>query len=161
MLGLHNLEAAKRSTHRPKIVGRGSGSGRGNYSTRGMKGQRSRSGGKSGLALRSMRSFVLRIPKSRGFRSIYPKFAVVNLRDLDKNFKDGAKVNGRILLKLGLVETISGGIKILSTGELTKKLIVEAEAFSKVAQQKFEAAGGQIKIVSIKKAKEDKPKKAK
>ncbi|MFA5126654.1 MAG: 50S ribosomal protein L15 [Patescibacteria group bacterium] len=161
MLGLHNLKAAKKSTRRRKIIGRGSGSGHGNYSTRGMKGQRARSGGKSGLALRSMRTYVLRIPKSRGFQSIYPKFAVVNLTDLDKNFKNGDKVNGQALLKLGLIKTRINGIKILASGELKKKLIVEAEAFSKIAQEKIEAAGGQIKILSAKQIKGDKVKQAK
>ena len=157
MLSLSNLQKSKGSTHRRKILGRGTGTGRGNYSTRGMKGQRARSGGRVGTAVRSMRSYLLRIPKNRGFRSIHPKYAVVNIGALNNLFKDGAKVNARILLKKGLISTIDNGLKILSTGVLDKKLIIEANAFSDTAKQKIEAVGGQAIIVKIKK--EESPKK--
>lgn len=155
MLTLSNLQKSKGSTHRRKKVGRGSGSGHGNYSTRGMKGQRSRSGGRTGLAARSMRSYLLRIPKSRGFRSIHPKYATVNVGVLNNLFKDGDKVNVRILLKKGMIMTIENGLKILATGPLDKKLIIEASAFSETAKKKIEEAGGKAIVVRIKK---DKPK---
>jgi large subunit ribosomal protein L15 len=151
MLTLSNLQKSKGSTHRRKKVGRGSGSGHGNYSTRGMKGQRSRSGGRTGLAARSMRSYLLRIPKNRGFRSIHPKYATVNVGVLNNLFKDGDKVNVRILLKKGLIMTIENGLKILSTGPLDKKLTIEASAFSATAKKKIEEAGGKAIVVRIKK----------
>jgi large subunit ribosomal protein L15 len=151
MLTLSNLQKSKGSTHRRKKVGRGSGSGHGNYSTRGMKGQRSRSGGRTGLAARSMRSYLLRIPKNRGFRSIHPKYATINVGVLNNLFKDGDKVNVRILLKKGLIMTIENGLKILSTGPLDKKLTIEASAFSATAKKKIEEAGGKAIVVRIKK----------
>ena len=70
MLTLHNLQAKKKKITAKKRVGRGNASGKGTYSTRGMKGQRSRSGGKSGLTARSAKSYMLRIPKVKGFNSI-------------------------------------------------------------------------------------------
>lgn len=151
MLTLSNLQKSKGSTHRRKKVGRGSGSGRGNYSTRGMKGQRARSGGRVGIAVRSMRTYLMRIPKSKGFRSIHPKFATVNVRVLNSLFKDGDKVNARILLKKGVIMSIENGLKILSTGALAKKLVIEANAFSKEAKKKIEDAGGKAIVVVIKK----------
>lgn len=152
MLTLSNLQKAEGSTHRRKKLGRGTGSGRGNYSTRGMKGQRARSGGRVGVAVRSMRSYLLRIPKNRGFRSIYPKYATVNVGVLNDIFKDGEKVNARILLKKGLISSIVNGLKILSTGVLEKKLTIEANAFSASAQQKIEEKGGKAILVRVKKA---------
>lgn len=157
MLTLNNLKKSKGSTHRRKIVGRGTGSGTGNYSTRGMKGQRARSGGRTGISLRSMRSYLLRIPKNKGFKSIYPKMATINLVTLNDLFKDGDKVNARSLVKLGLIRTINDGLKILGTGEISKKLTIEANAFSASAKKKIEAAGGQAILVKIKKEEPKKP----
>lgn len=151
MLTLSNLQKSKGSTHRRKKLGRGTGSGRGNYSTRGMKGQRARSGGRVGVAVRSMRSYLLRIPKNRGFRSIYPKYATVNIGVLNEIFKDGEKVNARILVKKGLIDTISNGLKVLATGALDKKLIIEANAFSETAKNKIEELGGKAIVVRVKK----------
>lgn len=151
MLALHNLKSSPGATKRRKRLGRGSGSGHGDYSTRGMKGQRARSGGKSGLILRGVRSYLLRIPKTRGFRSLQPKFAVVNVENLEKNYQAGQTVNARSLFKQGLIATTEVGLKILSTGKLSKNLIVEANAFSEGAKAKIEAAGGQVKLITGKK----------
>ena len=151
MWTLSNLQKSEGSTHRRKKLGRGTGSGRGNYSTRGMKGQRARSGGRVGIAVRSMRSYLLRIPKNRGFRSIHPKYATVNIGVLNEIFKDGEKVNVRILAKKGLVDTVANGLKVLATGTLDKKLIVEANAYSETAKNKIEELGGQAIVVKVKK----------
>lgn len=158
MLSLNKLEKSKGTIEVGKRRGRGNASGRGNYSTRGMKGQRSRSGGKSGLAGRSIKGYLLRIPKTRGFRSLQSKYATVNVGRLN-HFDDGATVNARALLKAELVQSIDNGLKILSSGDLTKKLTVEANAFSKSAQEKIEKAGG--KVVIIKKPESSKVKKSK
>jgi len=147
MLSLHNLEKSKGNNKKKARLGRGNATGSGNYSTRGMKGQRSRSGGKSGLALRSIRSYLLGIPKVRGFKSLNAARAVVNVGDLEKNFSNGTTVNIRAMLKAGLIETIANGVKVLSEGKLTKKLIVEAHAFSAGAKAKIETTGGQAKLV--------------
>lgn len=149
MLGLHNLEKDSSVKRSRKRRGRGNASGKGNYSTRGMKGQRSRSGGRSGLALRSMKSYLLRIPKVRGFKSLSKKISVVNIEDLAKNFKDNDIINARALHKLGLISTIKNGVKILGSGKLNKKLTVEANAFSKTAEEIIKKAGGKVKIVGF------------
>jgi len=146
MLSLNKLEKSKSVIDAGKRRGRGNASGRGNYSTRGMKGQRSRSGGRAGLAGRSIKSYLLRIPKTRGFRSLQSKYATVNVVRLN-HFDDGAIVNARALLKAELVQSIDKGIKILSKGELNKKLTVEANAFSKIAREKIEKAGGKAILV--------------
>lgn len=158
MLTLHNLENKKSAKHRKKRVGRGDASGMGTYSTRGLKGQRARSGGKSGLAIRSVKSYLLRIPKVRGFKSLQSKMAVVNVGDLEKNFQDGQTVNARDMLKAELIVTIANGVKVLSQGKISKKLTVEANAFSKEAMEKINKAGGKAVVVAPSKKKEEKPK---
>ena len=153
MLTLHNLQKSKGKIKR-KRVGRGNSSGMGTYSTRGLKGQRSRSGGKSGLISRSIKSYLLRIPKSKGFKSFKSNYEIINIKDLQKHFNDGDVINARSLIKLGLIKTIKNGVKILSVGNLKKKLIVEANSFSLQAKNKIEKAGGKIKLIVIKKEKD-------
>lgn len=154
MLTLNNLQKNKQAVRRRKRVGRGNSSGRGTYSTRGLKGQRSRSGGRSGLGLRSIKSYLLHVPKNRGFKSLTYKLVVVNIGDLEANFAPGAKINVRALLKIGLINNISQGVKILASGNLTKNFIVEADSFSAGAKDKIIKAGGQAIIIV--KAKDDK-----
>jgi len=150
MLTLHNLQKSKGKRKRKK-VGRGNSSGTGTYSGRGLKGQRSRSGGKSGLRARSIKSYLLRIPKVKGFKSFKQNYETVNIKNLEKNFNEGQIVNARSLIKLGLIKTIDRGLKILSVGNLKKKLIVEANAFSKIAKHKIEEAGGEARLILVKK----------
>ena len=147
MLSLHTLKKSKGTKRKRERLGRGNATGSGNYSTRGMKGQRARSGGKSGLALRSIRSYLLGVPKVRGFKSLNSPRSIVNVSDLEKNFSSGEHVNARAMLQAGLIMTISGGVKVLSLGKISKNLIVEANAFSAEAKAKIEAAGGQAVVV--------------
>lgn len=155
MLNLHNLKKSKGSTQKKERLGRGNATGSGNYSTRGMKGQRARSGGKSGLALRSVKSYLLRIPKNRGFQSLNNPRAVVNVGDLEKAFASGETINARAMLKAGLIEDISNGVKVLSDGKISKNLIVEADSFSKGAKEKIEAAGGKAVVIEKTSKKEE------
>lgn len=126
-----------------KRVGRGLGS-TGTYSGRGQKGQRARSGGRKGLKLMGMKKLIQSTPKLRGFKSFYPKFTVVNLSDLENKFKDNDKVNPRTLLEKGLVGKINTEVKILGSGDLTKKLILEDCGISASAREKIEKAGGKV-----------------
>lgn len=158
MLTLHNL-GKNTSNRKKKRVGRGNASGSGNYSTRGMKGQRSRSGGKSGLAIRSIKSYLLRIPKVRGFKSYKKDMSTVNLYELEANFNIGDKITAKEILQKGLISTTANGLKVLSDGKLTKNFVVEANAFSKNAVSKIEKAGGQAVVVSMKKVEEKKEEK--
>lgn len=160
MLTLHSLDK-NTSNKKRKRIGRGNASGSGNYSTRGMKGQRSRSGGKSGLAVRSIKSYLLGIPKVRGFKSYKKSMETVNLYELEANFNTGDKITDKALLKKGIIATCANGLKILSSGNVSKNFVVEADAFSKSAEAKIIKAGGQAIVVSRKKepAKKDRDKK--
>lgn len=142
-LTLHTIKPFSKSRKKKKRIGRGLGSG-GTYSGKGQKGQRARSGGRKGLKLKGLKQMLLGIPKTRGFKSPYPKMAVVNLGDLDKKFKDGEKITPQILKKAGLANNIENGVKILGKGEMTQKIIFEGFHFSGSAKEKVEKAGGHV-----------------
>jgi large subunit ribosomal protein L15 len=145
-LTLHSLKSFPKK--RRKRVGRGFGSGHGRYSTRGIKGQRSRSGGKAGLKLKGAKRRIMALPKIGGFKSIHPKPAIINLDKLADHFNEGDKVNPEILLKKGLIKKIKAGVKILGNGEINKRLIIEDCQISKGAREKIEKAGGLVSSLS-------------
>ncbi len=116
-LSLNTIRPAKGAIKKKKRVGRGNSSGHGTYSTRGLKGQKSRSGA-SGLKLVGIKKTLRAIPKSRGFKSPHPKNQVVKIGDLNGVFSDGAKINRQSLVKAGLIDTIKAPVKILGTGNL-------------------------------------------
>ncbi|MDP2656474.1 MAG: 50S ribosomal protein L15 [bacterium] len=145
---LHTLKSFKGSTKRPKRVGRGHGSGHGTTATRGQKGQRARSGGRKGLRLKGMKQMLLRIPKNKGFHAIKGIITYeVNVRDLEKHFKDGETVDHISLTAKGIIKKAKGTssrVKVLGIGTLTKKLTVNDCIFSASAREKIEKAGGTI-----------------
>lgn len=143
-LNLSNLKPAKGSTKKKRQVGRGGK--RGAYSGRGMKGQRARSGGKSGLKALGFRQTLLRVPKKRGFTSLKSKPVIVNLADLEKKFDTGSVVDAGKLIKAGIIRNSRFGVKVLGSGKLTKKLTVTANAFSISAKKAIEEAGGKAEI---------------
>lgn len=120
-LSLHTIRPAQGSVRNKKRIGRGNASGHGSYSTRGQKGQRSRSGGRNKLKRLGFKQILAATPKSRGFKSAKPKNQIVNLKDLNENFSAGAKINPASLLKAGLVGTVQKNIKILGQGQLILK----------------------------------------
>src|SRR6185295_696246 len=134
---LDELKPAPGSHHRRKIVGRGIGSGHGAQSTRGMKGQRSRSGfgGMTGFEGGQM-PLIRRVPK-RGFRhtAFADPFAVVNIGDFEKLFESKASVNPEALKEAGLFKG-RDKVKVLGTGDLSRALTVSAHAFSAAAKEK-------------------------
>jgi len=142
-LTLHTIHPKKGSKKTRKRVGRGD-AGTGTYSGRGSKGQRSRSGGKSGLKLKGLRKIMLAQPKKRGFTSSRTPASIVNVSDLNKMFADGAKVTPEAIQKKGLVESITSGVKILANGDLAVKLNVEGCKVSEAAKAKIEKAGGKV-----------------
>mgnify|MGYP001590797641 FL=1 len=144
MIELHKLISAKGSRRKRKIRGRGDSSGRGSYSGRGRKGQRARSGGKRGLKYLGIRRMVLATPKHGGFLSIYKKPAIVNVALLEKLYQAGDRVTPTNLLEKGIVDKVQYGVKILSSGTLTKKLTIEGCLMSCTAKEKIEKAGGTI-----------------
>jgi large subunit ribosomal protein L15 len=142
-LSLHSLQPKKGSRKSKKRIGRGLGS-TGRYSGRGSKGQRARSGGKSGLQLKGIRQIMLATPKKRGFTSGRLKPEVVNVSDLSKQFADGAKVTPMTLLKKGLITNGDQGVKILGNGSIAIKVTVTDCAVSVTAKTKIEKAGGTV-----------------
>lgn len=130
---------------RSRRFGRGEGSGRGKTSGRGTKGAGARAGAGAFVGYEGGQNPVLaRIPK-RGFNNYHfrVEYQVVNVADLDK-FDNGATVDLESLVKSSLVRAGSVPVKILGTGNLTKKLTVRANAFSKTAESKITSAGGTI-----------------
>ena len=150
MKGLHTIKKAPGSSKRRFRVGRGDSSGIGSYSGRGIKGQRARSGGRSGLIARSMKEYLLRIPKMRGkgFSRQTPRAAIVKLSDLQEHFSDGDRVTPKSLLEKGLVKVAGSRIKILGGGTLEKKLAVVAHAFSGHAKEVIERKGGSAEVIA-------------
>lgn len=145
---INNLKP-RTKTKKTMIVGRGGK--RGKTSGRGGKGQTARAGNKRRPELRD---FIKRIPKLRGrgknsHKSIETKPTVVNLETIEKNFKAGDVVSEKTLIEKKVITTFEGRIphvKILSDGELTKKVIIEGCKVSKEAMVKIEKAGGSVKI---------------
>lgn len=145
MLSLSNLKPAKNSAHREKRVGRGNASGHGSYSTRGIKGQRSRTGGRNKLKRLGFKKILAQTPKNRGFKSAKPKNQIVNLKDINQFFSDGAKIDAMSLLKADLVEFSAEPIKILGEGELKlKNLKFTGVKLSASAKAQVEKLGGKI-----------------
>lgn len=141
---LSPAEGARKSRFR---VGRGLGSGNGKTSGKGMKGQKSRSGGgvRTGFEGGQM-PLYRRLPK-RGFKNIFAKvYAEVNVETLNR-FEDGATVDAVALIEAGVLKNIYDGVRILGNGELTKKLTVVANGFTKSAESKITAAGGKVEVI--------------
>ena len=141
--GVHKRKKKKR-------VGRGIGSGHGKTSTRGSKGQWASAGAKKPTSLFEGGQMQLfrRIPK-RGFSHATwdRKFLVVNVGDVDRRFNDGDTVDQEALKKVGLAKGPADGVRILGTGELTKRLTFRAHHFSKSAREKIEARGGTAEVI--------------
>jgi large subunit ribosomal protein L15 len=143
---LHELAPAPGSSKPARRVGRGTGSGSGKTSGRGHKGQKSRSGGgvRPGFEGGQM-PLSRRLPK-RGFTNIWAKKIVnVDLCALER-FDDGTEITPEVLLEVGLIKQVKDGVKILSNGELTKKLTVKVPV-SKSAAEKITAAGGRVEVI--------------
>jgi large subunit ribosomal protein L15 len=143
---LHDLKPSKGAHRRPDRIGRGTGSGRGKTSGRGQKGQNARSEGfRVGFEGGQM-PLAQRIPKLPGFKNpFHRQFSVVNLSKLSR-FPDGTKVDADALLEAGLVHQ-GMEIKVLGTGDLKRKLTVEAHFFSVSARAAIEKVGGSVKVL--------------
>ncbi|MCC7299518.1 MAG: 50S ribosomal protein L15 [Verrucomicrobia bacterium] len=144
---LHSLKPAKGSTHRKMRVGRGRASGKGKTSGRGHKGAYARSGHKhKPLFEGGQMPMARRIPK-RGFSNVNRQvFAPVNVATLNA-FEAGTEVTVELLRRAGFVSGNWDGVKVLGNGELTKKIVVKANAFSATAKEKIEAAGGSCETI--------------
>lgn len=144
----HELRPPKGSKHARKRVGRGNASGHGTYSGRGVKGQKSRSGGKPKLGFEGGQTkLIKRLPRRRGFTNMFRKeYSAVNLRDLER-FESGTEVTPELLKESRILRSLRRPVKVLATGELTKPLTVKAHKFSMTAKAKIEAAGGTVQEI--------------
>ena len=141
---LHELNPKHKNRNKKRV---GRGGRKGTFSGHGMKGQKSRAGRKMVPIIREL---IKKYPKLKGYRSfaIENHFAVVNLEVLEKNSKEGEIINPESLIKKGIISRMNGKtpkVKILGTGELTKKIVVENCKTSKTAKAAIEKAGGSIK----------------
>ena len=146
-MDLSNLRPAEGSKHSDNFRrGRGHGSGNGKTAGKGHKGQKARSGApRPGFGGGQM-PLYRRIPK-RGFKCRNSKEIVgINLSALER-FEDGATVTVETLMEAGVVKNPRDGVKILGSGELTKKLTVQVDAFSASAKEKIEALGGKAEVI--------------
>jgi large subunit ribosomal protein L15 len=146
---LHTLKGPKGATRNRKRIGRGPGSGTGEQSGKGVKGQKARTGhhgarfGFEGGQMPMQR----RLPK-KGFKNHFRvQIFAVNVGDIDERFADGT-VTLAELQTVGLVPRKYNKVKVLGEGEVTKKFIVKADAFSASAKEKIEKSGGRTEVVS-------------
>lgn len=142
-LTLHTLHPKRGSRKKSVRVGRGLAK-KGTYSGRGAKGQRSRSGGKSGLRLKGLRVVMLATPKQRGFTSQAQTVQVVNVGMLANLFADGSVVSPQTLKDKKLITSSSRPVKILGEGNLTVRVSIQGCRVSATAKEKIEKAGGNI-----------------
>ena len=144
---LHELSPVEGSKKEVKRIGRGHGSGWGKTAGKGHKGQKARAGKGMRVGFEGgQMPLQRRIPK-RGFNNIFAKKVVaINVGTLNK-FEDGAVVDIAALTEKGIVKNSFDSVKILSNGTLSKKLTVKANAFSKGAAAKIEAAGGKAEVI--------------
>ena len=139
-----------------KRVGRGGK--KGTYSGKGMKGQKSRSGySKRATFEGGKSSLIAHTKKKKGFKSLNAKAETVDLEKLEKNFTDGEKVTKEILKEKNLIKILKSKVKILSNGEITKKLVIDEDILtSEAAKDKIKKAGGEL--IEKKKEKSEKKK---
>ena len=144
---IHELAPVVGSTQVGKRKGRGHGSGNGKTGGRGHKGQKARSGGKVRAGFEGgQMPLVRRVPK-RGFINVFAKpLTAINVAALNR-FEDGAVVDAAALIEAGIIASCPNGLKVLSNGNLTKKVTVKAAAFSESAKEKIEQAGGKAEVV--------------
>lgn len=151
MIGLHTLKANQGARKQKRIRGRGDASGRGNFSGRGGKGQTARSGGGKRPGFEGGQTpLIRRMPKLKGFKNPNKiPYQAVNVESLNR-FDDGANVDIVTLFENNLISHKARPIKILGSGELTKKLQVKIDACSASAKKKIEEKGGTVQTLNPK-----------
>ncbi|PIQ69545.1 MAG: 50S ribosomal protein L15 [Candidatus Tagabacteria bacterium CG_4_10_14_0_2_um_filter_40_13] len=148
MVQIHQIKPTIKKKAK-KLVGRGGK--RGTYSGRGSKGQRAH-----GVRVKPrLREIIKKLPKKRGYRfaSIQTKPIVVNLKVLERKFKEGDKITPKVLVETGVINLLKGKVpevKLLGTGNVSKKLLVSECQISASAREKIIKAGGTIEIKKAK-----------
>ena len=147
-MDLSNLRPAEGSRQSDDFRrGRGHGSGNGKTAGKGHKGQKARSGGRVRPGFEGGQMPLYRRLPKRGFNCInHKEIVAINVSALER-FEDGSDVTVETLVEAGIIKNPRDGVKILGNGELTKKLNVKANAFSKSAAEKIEALGGKAEVM--------------
>lgn len=147
-IGLHNLIAPKGTHKRKKLLGRGPSSGHGKTSTRGSKGQTSRTGRKFYLGFEGgQMPLVRKIPK-RGFKSKAKlEYQIINLNDLNRIKEE--TINLDLLKEKGFIKDKHKLVKVLGDGEIKNPITICAHAFSKRAIEKIKNVGGKVEIINV------------
>ena len=142
----HDLRAPNGAKKNRKRLGRGDSSGNGSFSGKGMKGQKSRSGGGVRPGFEGWQlPLIKRLPQMRGFKNIFKRyFNLVNIDELNELYPEGGDVTLEGLVQLGVFSRNDRQLKILGRGELTVSLNVSAHKFSQSAKDKILAAGGKV-----------------
>ncbi len=150
---LHDMKPRPGSTHRVKRLGCGESSGHGKTSGKGHKGQKARSGGSIRLGFEGGQMPLYRRLPKRGFNNaaFKTKVAIVNLNELEAMGESGT-INEILLREKGLIRGKFDELKVLGTGEITRKVSVEVDTISDAARAKIEAAGGSV-VIRAKKTK--------
>ena len=144
---LHELEYAKGARSNSYRKGRGLGSGNGKNAGSGNKGQNSRTGGGVRPGFEGGQNPLFRrLPKFGFYNGGRKEYAIVNISSLNR-FKDGSVITPELLIEEGLVKKELDGVKVLGNGELSKKLTVKANKFSKKAEEAILAAGGKVEVL--------------
>lgn len=143
-LAAHTTKSPKGARQTSKRVGRGNASGKGTYAGRGMKGQRSRSGGAGGLKLRGLKQSLQKVPKVRGFKSPVPAKQTVTLSTLSRATTSGEAVDPHTLEAKGIIKNAKHGVKIVATGELAHPLTIKGCVATKKALELIEQKGGKL-----------------
>ena len=142
-ISLNSVRPAKGSTHKKKRVGRGPGSGMGKTSSRGEKGQKSRSGYSAKIGFEGGQMPLHRRLPKRGFTNIFKKrWLEVSIGSLDKHFGADEEVTPELLHERGIIKKAKHDVVVLGNGDLSKALRISAHRFTKSAREKIEKAGG-------------------
>ena len=144
----HLMRPPKGAKKKRKRVGRGDGSGYGTYAGRGLKGQKSRSGGGTMVKFQGGQlSLLKRLPSIRGFTNIFrQEYSIVNVDQLAA-FPPETEVTPDVLAQVGFVRSLNSPVKVLGRGDIDVAVNVSAHKFSISAQAKIEAAGGQVTVI--------------
>ncbi|MFH2105280.1 MAG: 50S ribosomal protein L15 [Parcubacteria group bacterium] len=154
---IHELKPAVGAKKKKKIIGRGNAAKGGTYATRGMKGQKSRSGASAYPGFEGGRTPLVKlIPKKRGFKSIKPTWEIVNIGEVESKLGKESKIDKKKLAAAGLIKSAKGPVKLLGNGEVTKKFVIIVDACSAGARQAVEKAGGKVMVKNKKKVEDNK-----
>jgi large subunit ribosomal protein L15 len=147
MLKLNEIKPVPGSNRKVRRIGRGQGSGKGSTAGKGNNGHKARSGSNYKPYFEGGQTPLTRRLPKRGFHNIFKtEFQTINLRDLSKVETGGKEITAETLYELGLIGDKELPLKILGDGEITKPLVIRANAFSKTAKEKIEKAKGKAEV---------------